>query len=126
LLAITGYLFWRGSLTAVTQTIGWSAIFFFASAGASSAYLTVSEVFPMEIRAMAIAFFFVVGQGAGTLAPWLFGMLIETSPGSVFVGDLIGAALMLGGAVMALLYGVKAERQSLEDIALPLSAREAR
>jgi MFS family permease len=123
LLALTGYLFLQGALNSVTQTIGWSLIFFFASAGASSAYLTVSEVFPMEIRAMAIAVFFVIGQGAGIVAPWLFGKFIETSATSVFYGDLLGAGMMLGAAVVALLFGVKAERRSLEDIALPLSAR---
>lgn len=123
LLAVTGYLFWQGHLTATTQTIAWAIIFFFASAGASSAYLTVSEVFPLEIRAMAIAFFFVVGQGAGVFAPWLFGHLIQSSAESVFYGDLVGAALMLVGAVVALCYGVKAERQSLETIATPLSSQ---
>lgn len=123
LLAITGYLFWRGYLTAVTQTIAWAVIFFFASAGASSAYLTVSEVFPMEIRAMAIAFFFVVGQGAGILAPWLFGHLIQSSSTSIFYGNLVGAGFMIAGAVVALVYGVNAERQSLENIATPLSAQ---
>jgi MFS family permease len=123
LLAVTGFLFWQGSLTAVTQTIAWSLVFFFASAGASSAYLTVSEVFPMEIRAMAIAFFFVVGQGAGVVAPWLFAKLIETSATSVFYGDLVAAGLMLVAAAVALVFGVKAERQSLESIATPLSAQ---
>ena len=123
LLALTAYLFASGSLTATTQTIAWCIIFFFASAGASSAYLTVSEVFPMEIRAMAIAFFFVVGQGAGVLAPWLFGLLIQTSAAGVAYGYLIGAAFMMFGAVVAMVFGVKAERQSLEDIATPLSAQ---
>ena len=123
LLAFTAYLFASGILTAVTQTVAWCVIFFFASAGASSAYLTVSEVFPMEIRAMAIAFFFVVGQGAGVLAPWLFGLLIQTSAAGVAYGYLVGAAFMIIGAVGALVFGVKAERQSLEDIATPLSAQ---
>ena len=124
LLAITGYLFWRGYLNSVTQTIAWSIIFFFASAGASAAYLTVSEVFPMEIRAMAIAFFFAVAQGAGTVGPWLFGKLIETSPVSVFYGDLVAAAFMVVGAIVATLFGVKAERQSLESLATPLCVRK--
>jgi hypothetical protein len=78
----------------------------------------------MEIRAMAIAFFFVIGQGAGILAPWLFSKLIESSATSVFYGDLIGASLMIVAAIVALLFGVKAERRSLEDIATPLSARD--
>lgn len=122
LLAITGYLFWQGALSSVTQTLAWSCVFFFASAGASAAYLTVSEIFPMEIRAMAIAFFFIVAQGAGILAPWLYGKLIEGSASSIFFGYLLGGSLMLIGALVELLMGVKAERQSLESIATPLSA----
>ncbi|HZS11535.1 MAG TPA: MFS transporter, partial [Nitrospirales bacterium] len=125
LLAVTGWLFWLDALTATTQTIAWSVIFFFASAGASAAYLTVSEVFPMEIRAMAIALFFVIGQGAGVVAPWLFGRLIEQSSTSVFYGDLVGAAFMMIGAAVAWLFGVPAEGRSLESIAAPLSARSA-
>ncbi len=123
LLAVTGYLFWQGYFTSLTQTLAWSIIFFFASAGASAAYLTVSEVFPMEIRAMAIAFFYIIGQGAGIVAPWLFGKLIETSITSVFYGYLIGAGFMLTGAVVELFLGVNAERRSLEHIATPLSAQ---
>ena len=123
LLAVTGYLFWQGAFTSVTQMVAWSTIFFFASAGASAAYLTVSEIFPMEIRAMAIAFFFVVAQGAGIVAPWLYGKLIETSAESVFYGYLLGAGMMLVGAVVELWLGVKAEGRSLEHIATPLSAQ---
>lgn len=123
LLAATGYLFWQGAFTATTQIIAWSSIFFFASAGASAAYLTVSEIFPMEIRAMAIAFFFVVAQAAGIVAPWLYGKLIETSAESVFYGYLLGAGMMLVGAVVELWLGVKAEGRSLEHIAAPLSAQ---
>ncbi|TKB94123.1 MAG: MFS transporter [Nitrospira sp.] len=122
LLACTGYLFWQGYLTAVTQTLAWSIIFFFASAGASAAYLTVSEVFPLEIRARAIAVFFVVGQGSGVLAHRLFSMLIQESPTSVFYGDLVGAALMLLGAIVAMVFGVKAEQKPLEALAGPISA----
>lgn len=124
LLAVTGYLFWQGTFTAVTQTLAWSAIFFFASAGASAAYLTVSEIFPLEIRAMAIASFFVVAQGAGIVAPWLYGKLIETSAQSVFYGYLLGAGMMLAGAIVELWLGVKAEGRSLESIATPLSAEK--
>jgi len=124
LLAVTGYLFWQGTFTPVTQTLAWSAIFFFASAGASAAYLTVSEIFPLEIRAMAIASFFVVAQGAGIVAPWLFGKLIETSAQSVFYGYLLGAGMMLAGALVELWLGVKAEGRSLESIATPLSAEK--
>jgi len=124
LLGLTGYWFWQGSFTLATHMLAWSSIFFFASAGASAAYLTVSEVFPMEIRAMAIAFFFIVAQGAGVLAPWLYGMLIETSVTSVFYGYLFGAGMMLLGAIVELWLGVKAEGRSLEQLATPLSARK--
>lgn len=119
LLALTGYLFWQGMFTAVSQTLAWSAIFFFASAGASAAYLTVSEIFPLEIRAMAIACFFIVAQGAGITAPWLFGKLIESSATSIFYGYLFGAGLMLVGALVELFMGVEAEGRSLEAIAPP-------
>ena len=123
LLAVTGYLFWINALTLSTQMLLWSLMFFFASAGASAAYLTVSEIFPMEIRAMAIAFFFIVAQGAGIAAPWLYGMMIETSAASVFYGYLLGGGMMLLGAVLELWLGVKAEGQSLEHLAPPLSMR---
>src|SRR5947208_13006647 len=122
LLTITGWLFLQGALTAVTQTICWSIIFFFASAGASSAYLTVSEIFPLEIRALAIALFYAIGTGAAAVAPLLFGILIASGkPVQVFYGDLFGAVLMAGAGVLAIFFGVKAERQSLENIARPLS-----
>ena len=123
LLAATGYFFWQGSFTLTTHLIAWSSIFFFASAGASAAYLTVSEIFPMEIRAMAIAFFFMVAQGAGVIAPWLYGKMIETSVTSIYYGYLLGAGLMLVGALVELLLGVKAEGRSLEHIAAPLSEK---
>jgi MFS family permease len=124
LLLVTGWLFARGWLTATTQTIGWSVIFFIASAAASSAYLTVSEVFPLEIRALAIAVFYAVGTGVGgLLAPALFGVLIERGArGEVFAGYAFGALLMLGGALIAWVLGVDAERRGLEEIARPLSA----
>ncbi len=123
LLTITGWLFVQGYLNAVTQTICWSIIFFFASAGASSAYLTVSEVFPLEVRALAIAFFYAIGTAAGgALAPVIFGILIQTGqPVKVFYGDLFGAALMILAGIVEIFFGVKAERQSLESIARPLS-----
>jgi MFS family permease len=124
LLAITGWLFQQGILTAVTQTIAWTLIFFVASAAASAAYLTVSEIFPLEIRALAIAIFYAVGTLAGGVgAPALFGYLIGTgSRTQLFCGYLIGAGLMIGAAVVELAIGVKAERRSLESIARPLSA----
>jgi MFS family permease len=126
LLAITGWLFTQGVLDAVTQTIAWSIIFFFASAGASSAYLTVSEIFPLEIRAMAIAFFYAIATGAAAVAPLLFGALIQSgSVWNLFYGYLLGAALMAAAGVVELFLGVKAERQSLESIASPLSVEAA-
>ena len=116
LLAIVGYLFRQEMLGAAALTICWTGIFFFASAAASSAYLTVSETFPLELRALAIAFFYAVGTAAGgALAPSLFAWLIGTgSRGNVFIGYLIGAALMIGAAVVELAIGVKAERRSLK------------
>jgi MFS family permease len=127
LLAITGYLFTQGLLTATTQTIAWSVIFFIASAAASSAYLTVSEVFPLETRAMAIAFFYAVGTAiGGVVAPGVFGHLIGTgSAVNVFYGYLFAAVLMVLAAIVELLVGVRAERESLETITPPLSAVEA-
>jgi MFS family permease len=123
LLAVTSYLFMCGLLTAPTQTLCWAMIFFFASAAASSAYLTVSESFPLEIRALAIAFFYAVGTGVGGVAaPWLFGRLIDTgSRASVFAGYLLGAGLMLAGGLIAGRWGVAAERKPLETVARPLT-----
>jgi MFS family permease len=123
-LAATGYAFMQGWLDATTQTLCWSMVFFLASAAASSAYLTVSEVFPLEMRALSISIFYAVGTGVGGfVAPAFFGMLIETgSRGSVFIGYAIGSVLVIAAAAIALRYGVDAERKSLEDIAMPLSA----
>jgi MFS family permease len=104
----------------------WTLIFFFASPAASAAYLTVSEIFPLETRALAIAVFYSVGTGVGGVAaPWLFGSLIGTgSRLNLFYGYVFAAALMIAAAVIALLYGVAAERKSLEQVARPLSAGE--
>jgi MFS family permease len=122
LLAITGWLFLQGILNATTQTICWSIIFFFASAGASSAYLTVSEVFPLEVRANAIALFYAIGTGAAALAPTLFGVLIQSGkPINIFSGYLLGAALMVAAGLIEVFFGVNAERKSLEEVARPLS-----
>ncbi|HKF99104.1 MAG TPA: MFS transporter [Xanthobacteraceae bacterium] len=123
LLAITGYLFLRGMLSPATQTLAWTVIFFFASAAASSAYLTVSETFPLEIRALAIAFFYAIGTGIGGIAgPWLFGMLIDTgSRASLFGGYILGSVLMIAAALIAWRWGVAAERKSLEMVARPLA-----
>jgi MFS family permease len=126
LLAITGFLFANGALSATGQTIAWMVTFFFASAAASSAYLTVSETFPLEVRALAIAFFYAIGTGIGGVAgPWLFGMLIDTgSRTSVFGGYLFGAVLMIVAALVAGRWAVAAERKPLESVARPLAARD--
>jgi MFS family permease len=126
LLAISGYLFAIGVLSATGQTVAWMVIFFFASAAASSAYLTVSETFPLEVRALAIAFFYAIGTGIGGIAgPWLFGVLIDTgSRWSVFGGYLLGAVLMIAAAVVAARWCVAAERKPLEAVARPLAARD--
>ena len=123
-LAVTGYAFTRGWLDAATQTACWSVVFFFASAAASSAYLTVSEVFPLDMRAVAVSLFYAIGTGAGGfVAPALFGVLIASgSRDAVFAGYLVGAALMAIAAVVAARYAVPAERKALEAVAPPLSA----
>lgn len=124
LLAVTGWLFAQDLVTATQLTLCWSIVFFFASAAASSAYLTVSETFPLEMRALAIAVFYAIGTGAGGIAgPWLFGILIDTgSRTSVFAGYLFGAVLMLAAAFVAARFAVKAERRSLEVVTRPLNA----
>jgi MFS family permease len=124
LLIITGVLFNNGTLTATSQTVAWCIIFFFASAGASAAYLTVSEIFPMETRAMAIAFFYAFGTIIGGFGgPLLFGALIASGkPGDVFIGYVIGAVLMIGAGIVQAVMGVEAAQRDLEDIAPPLSA----
>jgi MFS family permease len=124
LLALTAFLFNAGVLDAVTQTIAWCVIFFFASAGASAAYLTVSEIFPLEVRAQAIAVFFAIAQCFGALGPLIYGALIGdgSNPGSLFVGYLMAAGVMILGGLVEIVLGVDAENRSLEDIAKPLSA----
>lgn len=123
-LLVTGYAFAQGLLSAATQTLSWAAIFFVSSAAASSAYLTVSEVFPVEMRAVSISLFYAVGTGAGGfIGPALFGALIETgSRDALFLGYACAAALMCGAAGVASVLGVDAERKPLEEIAKPLSA----
>ncbi len=123
LLALSGYLFSIGALSAQTQTIAWMVIFFFASPAASAAYLTVSETFPLEVRALAIALFYAIGTGIGGVAgPALFGALIDTgSRNSVFAGYLLGSALMVAAAAIAWRYAIAAERKSLESVARPLA-----
>jgi MFS family permease len=126
LLAATGYLFSKGLMSAETQTIAWMIIFFFASAAASSAYLTVSETFPLEIRALAIAFFYAIGTGIGGAAgPWLFGTLIDTgSRSSVAAGYFLGSVLMIAAASIEWRWGIAAERKPLESVSRPLGLVE--
>jgi MFS family permease len=125
LLAVTGWLFHAGMLTAQTQTLAWTIIFFIASAAASSAYLTVSEIFPLEIRAVAIAIFYAIGTLVGGVgAPILFGWIIGAgSITALFIGYLVAAALMIFGAAIEAWIGVPAERRSLEHVAAPLSSK---
>jgi MFS family permease len=124
LMAATGWLFAIGVLDAVQQTLAWTGIFFVASAAASSAYLTVGESFPLEMRAIAIALFYAFGTGVGGVAgPALFGALIDTGERmSILWGYLLGGALMVGAALVAAWLAVPAERRSLEDVAPPLSS----
>src|SRR4051794_14024791 len=126
LLVITGWLFQQDVLSATTQTVAWCIIFFFASAGASAAYLTVSEIFPMETRAMAIAFFYAFGTAVGGIGgPLLFGYLIAGGDlTNVFIGYLVGAVLMILAGLVQATMGVEAAQRDLEDIAKPLSAQE--
>jgi len=130
LLALTGWLFAADALTPVTQTALWALVFFFASSAASSAYLTVSEIFPVELRGMVIALFFASGTlVGGTVAPWLFGSLVDVgreagSRAYLFYGNLFASALLLATVGVVAVFGVKAEGASLESIARPLSAED--
>ncbi len=123
LLAVTGFLFSRNLVSAPELTVAWMIVFFFASAAASSAYLTVSEIFPLEIRALAIAFFYAIGTGVGgVIGPLLLGVLISTgSRGSVAIGYFIGTLLMIAAATVEAIWGVAAERKPLEEVSRPLS-----
>jgi MFS family permease len=123
LLVITAQMFKAGVLNATTQTLCWTVIFFFASAGASAGYLTVSEVFPLEVRAKAIAVFFAIAQCFGSLGSHLYGHLIGSGkdPNSLYFGYLLGAGAMILGGLVAVFFAVDAEGKSLEDIAQPLS-----
>jgi len=123
ILLVTAWLFDQRLLSATTLTICWAVTFFFASAGASAAYLTVSEIFPMETRAMAIALFYACGTGVAIAAPWTFGKMIETnSYGWVTFAFVIGGVVMAIGGIIEILLGVAAERRSLESIARPVNA----
>ncbi len=124
LLIAVGALFERDLLSAFTQTAGWMIVFFVASPAASAAYLTVSETFPIEIRALTIAVFYALGTGlGGVAAPYVFGKLVESgSRQSVFGGYVFAAGLMFAASFVALRYAVRAERKPLEQVATPLSA----
>ncbi len=124
LLAGTGYVFATNIASAAALTMAWAVAFFFASAAASAAYLTVSETFPLEVRALAIALFYAVGTAIGGVAgPWLLGHLIDSgSRLSVFTGYLIGTALMLAAALIAAIWATAAERKPLEEVARPLAS----
>jgi len=123
LIIVTGLLFKASVLTPQTQTLAWSFVFFFASAAASSAYLTVGECFPLEVRASAIAWFYAIGTALGGIAgPVVFGHLIASGErADVFMGYALGGGLMLAAAVVAVFLAVDAERRSLEDVAAPLA-----
>jgi MFS family permease len=123
-MIVTGVLFASGLLDAVQQTAAWTGIFFVASAAASSAYLTVGESFPLEMRAIAIALFYAFGTAFGGIAgPTVFGVLIDTgSRVSILWGYALGGGLMLVAAAVAAKLGIAAERRPLEDVAPPLSA----
>jgi MFS family permease len=126
LLALSGWLFERGLLGVQGQTALWMVIFFIASAAASSGYLTVSEIFPMELRSQAIALFFAIAQVFGALGPTIFGSLIgdqdNPNPGRLFIAYLIAAGIMILAGVVAAIFGVRAEGASLEDIAAPIGS----
>ena len=127
LLAISGALFQHHDLTANSQTFVWVVIFFFASAGASAAYLTVSETWPIEIRAEAIAVFFAIAQVAGAIGPLFYGALIGdgSSRTGLFIGYLVGGAIMITGGIIEIVFGINAEGKSLEDITKPISSVSA-
>jgi MFS family permease len=122
-LAVSAFLFQADAITATVQVVFWCISFFFASAGASSAYLTVSEIFPLELRSQAISYFFALAQIFGAIAPLIYGALIGdgSSREPLFWGYLLGAGIMIIGGVVALVFGVDAARKGLEDVTQPLS-----
>jgi MFS family permease len=123
MLLIVSFLFKDGDLNATTQTLAWAVIFFFASAGASAGYLTASEVFPLEVRAKAIAVFFAIAQCFGAFGSAWYGHLIGTGSdrNTLFVGYVVGAVAMMLGGLAAVFFAVDAEGKSLEEVARPLS-----
>jgi MFS family permease len=123
-LLATGYLFSRDAITGTQLALLWSATFFVASAAASAAYLTVSEIFPVEMRAVAISLFYAAGTALGGLAgPPLYGAIIESGSRSALFGAYaLAAILMIGAALVALWLGIDAERKPLEEVCAPLGA----
>ena len=123
-LLISAYLFKVGALTATTHTLFWCVSFFFASAGASSAYLTVTEIFPLEARGQAISYFFAISQVVGSMGPLIFANFVGNGTDRVplFWGYVLGAAVMIFGGLVAWFFGVNAEGKGLEDIAAPLTS----
>jgi len=125
LIALIGYLYAQGVITSpVTQTALFGVMFFFASAGSSASYLTGSEIFPMELRAMALGVFYAIAMAVGGIAgPAIYGRIIDTGdPWMLFIGYLVAGILLIIAALTELVLGVNAEQQSLEDVAAPLSA----
>jgi hypothetical protein len=123
LLAFSAWLFDAGVLHAAGQTFIWIVVFFFASAGASAGYLTVSEIFPIEIRAEALAVFFAIAQIFGAIGPVFYGVLIGdgTSRTGLAIGYLVGGGIMIIGGLVEIAFGINAEGKPLEEIAAPLS-----
>ena len=123
ILAVSAMLFQANALNAVTQTVFWSAAFFLASAGASAAYLTVSEIFPLEVRSQAISYFFSLAQIFGAIAPLLYGAMIGdgSDRGPITIGYFLGSAIMLIGGIVTFILGVDAERKQLEAVTDPLT-----
>jgi MFS family permease len=123
-LLISAYLFKEEALTATTHTLFWCVSFFFASAGASSAYLTVSEIFPLEVRGQAISYFFAISQVVGSMGPLIFANFVGNGTDRVplFWGYVLGAGVMIFGGLVAWFFGVNAEGKGLEDIATPLTS----
>jgi MFS family permease len=126
LLIVTGLLFRAHDFDAIGFTACVSVVFFFASAGASAAYLTVSEVFPMETRALCIAVFYAIGTGiGGVIGPQVFNRMVETgSYQQVFLAFGLGAIMMILGGLAEIVFGIRAERESLERIAKPLTVED--
>ena len=123
MLAFSAWLFDAGVLHAAAQTFIWIVVFFFASAGASAGYLMVSEIFPIEIRAEALAVFFALAQIFGAVGPAFYGFLIDngTNRAGLAIGYLAGGAIMIIGGLVEIAFGINAEGKPLEEVATPLT-----